>query len=978
LKKARDRARRTANNGSVLFVFPLDDSAHCFLALLSSLKPVTSASWDVVDLPMCMTDTRRDIIDDTLSWAESGDTYVFWLNGNAGTGKSTIARTVCQKLEDVGLLGASFFVTQSQKDRREASNIIISLAHQLALSQGPVLDALCSHLKARPATGHRSLERIVTDYFTGPAKAMDVESPLVIVIDSLDECFLDNRGRPGGDLLPLLVKSLVTLSGRLRLLVTSRAEPATRKMFQQLLESSQQRVIDIQDPHETLAHVDFRTYLTRHFTDLRAMHTRVDLTDWPSAIDLEHLVRLSESVFLYGFIVLRTLHDANCDPRARLGRLIEKLERQHPPGCAPYYALDRLYLQLLVDAAESLINPQDSKELFCQRFRTIAGVLTVAQQCLSFETLACFCDASPDDIRRVVQALSPLLQESDNSVYFLHHSFADFVTNASRCTDHRFHVAVDMIHGALASRCLSLMNNHLRYDICAIDDATVANAEVIDLEARIHTQVSNAVVYASSFWMLHVAASGSGTPDDVMLERLMIFSAQHLLHWLEILSLMGYLDSVASDLLEAAVWCEVCARLSNRLLMLISCPTQRHLANTKASLVGTLLSDAVHVLEDYSWPIRSHALQAYHSAFVLMPHSLLRDMLSREALPNSLSAFISTSASARAQPKHTMNAHTRQIRSVAFSPDGTRMLSCADDMTQRIWDATTMRHLAQLSPDQGWISVVAFSPNGTRMFTGTGSIVRVWDATTFELVRELECENGGITSFAFHPDNVCIACGNSDDIRIWGSASFDELARLGSGVLLRSAAKTVAFSWDGSRLVSGHSGGYREVRIWSTATFELLAELRGHQQSINSVSFSPDDTHVVSGSEDGTVRIWNMSTFEQVAMLQGYDGERVKSVTFLLDGTLQILRHSVSHTYDNDAPAWKDISSLTDLYMARNRIRYKTVTMSDKFGWVKSLSSGRALFWLPWKYCGDFIGPWGSRIVVGGSQGAVSILDFAV
>jgi hypothetical protein len=932
-----------------------------------------------------MTDTRRDIIDDILSWAESGDTYVFWLNGNAGTGKSTIARTVCQKLEDVGLLGASFFVTQSQKDRREASNIITSLAHQLALSQGPVLDALCSHLAwtARPATGRPSLELIVSNYFTGPAEAMDIESPLVIVIDGLDECFLDDRGRPGGDLLPLLVKSLVTLSGRLRLLVTSRAEPATRKMFQQLLESSQQRVIDIQDPLETLAHVDFRTYLTRHFTDLRAMHTGVDLTDWPSATDLERLVRVSESVFLYGFIVLRTFHDANRDPRARLGRLLEKLERQHPPGCAPYYALDRLYLQLLADAAESPINPQDSKELFCQRFRTIAGVLTVAQECLSFETLACFCDMSPDEIRRVIPAFSPLLLGSGNSVHLLHHSLADFVTNASRCTDRRFYVAVDMIHGTLASHCLSLMNNHLRYDICDIGDATVANAEVIDLEARLHTQVSNAVVYSSSFWMLHVAASGSGTPDSVMLERLVIFSAQHLFHWLEILSLMGYLDSVASDLIEAAVWCEVCARPTNRLLMLISCPTQRHLANTKASLVGTLLSDAVHVLEDYSWPIRSHALQAYHSAFVTMPQNLLRDMLSREDLPGSLPILVSARSSARGQSKHTMNALTDQIKSVAISPDNTRMLSCSAGGTLRVWDASTLTHLAQLGRKQLQYSAsaVAFSPNGTRMFSAVGSTVHVWDTTTFELLRELKSDSnhGGVACFAFHPDDVCIACGHSFNIGIWSITSFEELARLESVDRSQGCAHTVAFSRDGSRLVSGHSGRYNEVRIWNTATFELLAELRGHQEWINSVSFSPDDTHVVSGSDDGTVRIWNMSTLEEVAMLRGYDRERVPSVTFLPDGTLQILRRSVSYTYDNDAPAWEHISSLANLYMARNRIRYATITMSDKFGWVKYDSLSRhTLFWLPWKYCGSFIGPWGSRIIVGGKNGSMTVLDFSV
>ena len=106
--------------------------------------------------PTCLTDTRVDLLKRIMRWSEApNDACIFWLNGMAGTGKSTIARTVARKWADEKRLGASFFFSRGQGDLAHASKFFTTLAYQLAHAQvsclpADVRKALCKAIYDNP------------------------------------------------------------------------------------------------------------------------------------------------------------------------------------------------------------------------------------------------------------------------------------------------------------------------------------------------------------------------------------------------------------------------------------------------------------------------------------------------------------------------------------------------------------------------------------------------------------------------------------------------------------------------------------------------------------------------------------------------------------------------------------------------------------------------------------------------------------
>jgi len=172
-----------------------DQIMQSFQALIQSFNlPIAEgASFDSFDNQhgeKCLPDTRSDLRRQVADWAEASDgKCIFWLNGMAGTGKSTIARTVAQSFDEKGLLGASFFFKQGEADRGNAKRFVSTIARQLMTSNQELARGISRVIKDDPDLSTKALSQQFDKLLLQPLLKLDLNetTSMVIVIDALDE-----------------------------------------------------------------------------------------------------------------------------------------------------------------------------------------------------------------------------------------------------------------------------------------------------------------------------------------------------------------------------------------------------------------------------------------------------------------------------------------------------------------------------------------------------------------------------------------------------------------------------------------------------------------------------------------------------------------------------------------------------------------------------------------------------------------------
>jgi WD40 repeat protein len=230
-----------------------------------------------------------------------------------------------------------------------------------------------------------------------------------------------------------------------------------------------------------------------------------------------------------------------------------------------------------------------------------------------------------------------------------------------------------------------------------------------------------------------------------------------------------------------------------------------------------------------------------------------------------------------------LEGHSEGISSLAFSPDGTMLVS-SSDKTIRLWDMRTRRQSGSALPGKpGRITSVAFSPDGRLLaFGNEDSTVRLWDITTRRPAGDpLKGHAGEVFSVAFSPDGGLLASAASDaTVRLWDVAGHRQ-----DGIPLsghKSPVTCVTFSPSGKLLASAGYDG--TVRIWNVTSRLELGTLQGHKGQVSSVAFSPDGMKLASAGIDETVRLWDVT--RQAAIGEPLKGHHdvVHAVAFSSDG----------------------------------------------------------------------------------------------
>ncbi len=229
----------------------------------------------------------------------------------------------------------------------------------------------------------------------------------------------------------------------------------------------------------------------------------------------------------------------------------------------------------------------------------------------------------------------------------------------------------------------------------------------------------------------------------------------------------------------------------------------------------------------------------------------------------------------------TLEGHSSDVPSVAFSSDGSTLASGSWDSTIVLWDMDTRERMAVLEGHTHGVTSVAFSSDGSTLASGSlGGEILLWDVAAREAVGALEGYTERISEVAFSPDGRTLAAGGwwDDTVKLWDVATREEVATV---QMHTDPILSVAFSPDGSILASAL--GDNTILLWDVAAQEEIATLK-RQSIIYAMVFSPDGSILASASGDGTTVLWDVATRRKITTIEG-DWAWVNSMAFSPDGS---------------------------------------------------------------------------------------------
>ncbi|KAG8912658.1 hypothetical protein FRC02_005899, partial [Tulasnella sp. 418] len=266
-------------------------------AALKAIQPrADNAQYDSIfqKTPFCLPNTRVALLDEIVKWANDPTARpLYWLSGMAGTGKTTIARTVARKLDEKGLLGASFFFSRDEEHRRSTDRLFPTIAYQLARSKALYRKQIVSAADPDACTAmiETQLQRLVVE----PLKTVKKDatsSPIILILDALDECENEDQITK---MIFLLSTALQDLQPHvdLKVMVTGRPETHIQGQFNRPGMEIVSSISKLHDIERSIVREDINLYLSHHLEGIgHAMHMS-DIV-WPHKNDVEALTDMAD------------------------------------------------------------------------------------------------------------------------------------------------------------------------------------------------------------------------------------------------------------------------------------------------------------------------------------------------------------------------------------------------------------------------------------------------------------------------------------------------------------------------------------------------------------------------------------------------------------------------------------------------------------------------------------------------------------
>ncbi|KAH7240501.1 hypothetical protein B0J15DRAFT_516021 [Fusarium solani] len=820
------------------------DSSHSKI-VLDRLPTAAGAAHDSSDSWLqatCLENTRVDVLREIYEWASDSDsnsTTLFWLNGMAGTGKSTISRTVAQRLAEEGSLGGSFFFKKGETDRANPSKLFTTLAAGLSRWQSVMSQYIREAIDQNPQIFDQMPHQHFSKLILEPLSQASLCSgkPVVFVIDALDECQHHSITSIITDILP---RARSLRHPRLTFFLTSRPELPIQAGFPKVERRNTYQDMILQDVPRDIIQKDLETFLRGTIEQIRIRYNdgsgRLP-PSWPGKYAIQRIVNMATPLFIVASTVCLFLEDRRLgNPRRQMDKILAVKDRTHSS------MLDQMYLAVLSQQFEGgpeSYTPQQKSQIV-DEFRLIVGSIILLSTPLTIPVLAHLLHGEQDvsdfqetlenrlELLHSVLSVPPPSERLDSPVRALHFSFRDFLLDGERRDVNPFWVDEAKAHLVLAESCLRVMRTSLREDICELSDPGTQKTWI--MREIVNDCLPPHVQYACLHWIDHLEQAHI---DSVTGKAILEFLEMHLLHWLEALSFLN-------RVLESVVMVE---RLNS--------------ATQDAGLprLFELLSDLVRFTGANARAIDLTPLQVYSSALVFAP--------------------LKSRTGVTVLDKENGVAIWEGVNSVTFSTDSALLIvvSFAQIQVWRVVTGDCVYHLCH--PQSNVTSMSLLTPGLIASGSSMGGI-RIWELETGRLVSKLEGHRRPVRALAVSADEKLLASGSDGGtMMIWQRDNWIRDIQTGTQLLaLEQPMKgndlyEAVFSLSSELIATGYLG---TIQIWQVATRKCIRTLNTFTQGYISLLVFSSDSTVVGADQGGIINVWDISTGRHVRTIPSNDG----------------------------------------------------------------------------------------------------------
>ncbi|RKL50111.1 hypothetical protein BFJ70_g1278 [Fusarium oxysporum] len=722
-------------------------------AAIDQLPYVSDAAWDShaeEHNATCLKNTRIDILQDINDWVEDTADQaktVFWLNGMAGTGKSTISRTIARSLFETKRLGASFFFKRGETNRGSISRFVPTIARQLVANQ-PVLEP-CIHeaVLHEPSITSKAVrvqfERLIMEPLSRCPNDFHKDTPIAIIVDALDECESD------ADIyliINLLSGTRKIQRPRPRIFVTSHPDLPIRLGFNDV-QGTYQDLILHEIPAQVIEH-DITIFLEHETEQIKRRwnHSVAEIrrlaTDWPGNECIRLLTRRAAPLFIVAATECRFIADRrHGSPEEQLHRLLNS------SADSTSSQMDRTYGSVLSQLLGSNCSKR-KKEAIIHEVKRIVGTIINLASPLSSSALSRLVKIDQKTIDTRLDFLHSVLSvpsSSEAPIRMLHASFRDYLMDLD-AKGNPFWIDGIISAQAILRDCFRVMGS-LKADICHLGfpgtPRTTLKAEFIDACIPLEVQ------YACIYWIHHQVVAGVGHGD---VKRIFEFLEEHLLHWIEALNLLGRAYQITGLIRNLRSILDIKSESDKQLI--------------------AFLDDAIRFVDTDMETINLTPLQIYSSVLAFAPtNSVVQKTFSADT-PGWMEIVTGRRSDwdPRLRSFHNyshQNEHVKLSHSTMFSPDS-KLLCSTFGESLRIWSCDTGECIEDLKTDED--PLMAVSPNGRYLAATTTNAkyrIRLLSLESVGHLSEL-AQDKALGALAFSKDSALLwTCSIDGEVKVW-------------------------------------------------------------------------------------------------------------------------------------------------------------------------------------------------------------------